>query len=54
MGSVEVGVEWILSDLWVKEKDYGNVVLFLWDGIEFLTWRVSGIDRLKMAWLCGF
>ena len=41
--------------LWIKEKDYGDVVLFfLWIVFKILSQRVDGTDRLKMAWLCGF
>lgn len=53
LGFIEVGIEWFWGIL-VKEKDYWFVVLFFMGLFEFLSWRVSGIDRLKMALLYGF
>ena len=53
LGFIEVDIEWILG-FWVKEKDYGDVVLFYRENIEFLSWRVSGIDSEFLALLCGF
>ena len=45
---IEFGIElfWVIYVLLVKEKDYGDVVLFFMGKFKILSWRMDGTDRL--------